>query len=65
MPTKMGRVEDRGVGSWENSGNGTGGARGKGGKWKFSKTTNFAIEKGLKWASPRFGRPHSPKPVEL
>lgn len=48
MPTKMGRVEDRGAGSWENSGNGTRGVRGKGGKWKFSKTTNFAIEKGLK-----------------
>ena len=48
MPTKMVLVEDRGVGSWENSGNGTGGVRGKGGKWMFSKTTNFAIEKGLK-----------------
>lgn len=48
MPTRMVLVEDRGVGSWGNSGNGTGGVRGKGGKWKFSKTTNFAIEKGLK-----------------
>ena len=48
MPTRMVLVEDRGVGSLENSGNSTGGVRGKGGKWKFPKTTNFAIEKGLK-----------------
>ena len=57
MPTRMVLVEDRGVGSWENSGNGTGDVRGKGGKWKFSKTTNFAIEKGLKWASRVVGVP--------
>lgn len=41
-------MEDRGLGLLENRGSGTGGARGKRGKCKFSKATNFTIEKGLK-----------------
>ena len=61
MPTRMVLVEDRGVGSWENSGNGTGGVRGKRGKWKFSKATNFAIEKGHKMGIPPFWASPFPK----
>ena len=41
-------MEDTGLRPPENRGSGTGGTRGKGGKCKFSKATNFAIEKGLK-----------------
>ena len=48
VSTRIVLVEDRGLGPLENSGSGTGGARGKRGKCKFSKATNFTIEKGLK-----------------
>ena len=48
VSTRIVLVEDRGLGPPENRGSGTGGARGKGGKSKFSKATNFTIEKGLK-----------------
>ena len=43
VSTRIVLVEYRGLGPPENRGSGTGGARGKGGKCKFSKATNFAI----------------------
>ena len=61
MPTRMVLVEDRGVGSWGNSGNGTGGVRGKGGKWKFSKNNKFRNRKRAKMGIPTFWASPFPK----